>query len=164
MATWCCGMARRFSVLQTPDGPVPRFPLLEILKPGDEHRLRFVALQDKPGRIDELEAALPEYAKLFVHREKVEVAAPRRADGSAPRSGVTPGGGEDRRLVYGKIILSRGADLRGFRASFEKATAKGIAIALPGLYEALGETKRAGQEHQAWRGVERKAKKRGLLG
>ena len=40
---------------------------------------------------------------------------------------------------------------------------RGLAIALPRLYELLEETKRAGQEHQAWRGVERKAIKRGLL-
>ena len=32
-----------------------------------------------------------------------------------------------------------------------------VSIALPELYEAIGDAKRAGQEHQAWRGIERKA-------
>ena len=47
------------SVLKTPEGPVPRFPLLEILRRGDEERMRFVALSEEPGRLAEVEAALP---------------------------------------------------------------------------------------------------------
>ncbi len=153
------------SVLQTKSGPVPRFPLLEILRPGDEARLRFVALQEKPDLLQGLADSLPEYARFFTHREQVEVAAP--GDGQAVPTSVAPDEGASRdagELVYGKIVLPAGADLRGFRASFEKASAtRGLAIAIPRLYELLEETKRAGQEHQAWRGVERKAMKRGLL-
>ncbi|MCB9658950.1 MAG: hypothetical protein H6726_14965 [Sandaracinaceae bacterium] len=151
------------SVLNTSDGPVPRFPLLEILRKGDEHRMRFVALSDDPGRIHELEQALPPYARLFVHREHVEVAAPTD-EHARPARGDGGAAPEQSGLTYGKIVLPAGADLRGFRAAYEKAIAKrGLAIALPRLYELLEETKRAGQEHQAWRGVERKAIKRGLL-
>ena len=36
-------------------------------------------------------------------------------------------------------------------------------LAMPELYEKTGPTKRAGQEHQAWRGIERVALKRGLV-
>ncbi|MCA9535057.1 MAG: hypothetical protein KC593_15300, partial [Myxococcales bacterium] len=152
------------SVLSTPDGPVPRFPLLEILRKGDEERMRFVALCETPGRLAALEAALPPYARLFVHREQVEVAAPTDEGAPAARPQGAGGQADGAGLVYGKIVLPAGADVRGFRASYEKAIGgRGLAIALPRLYELLGDSKRAGQEHQAWRGVERKAIKQGLL-
>lgn len=152
------------SVLKTPDGPVPRFPLLEILRRGDEERLRFVALGDDPGHLAAVEAALPPYARMFVHREQVEVATPTTEQMLPVAVSAAQAHDEPGRLAYGKIVLPAGADLRGFRAAFEKAIArKGFAVAIPRLYELLGETKRAGQEHQAWRGVERKAIKRGLL-
>jgi hypothetical protein len=49
-------------------------------------------------------------------------------------------------------------DLSVFREAWESAIgARALVAALPKLYEELGETKRAGQEHQAWRGIERKA-------
>ena len=38
-----------------------------------------------------------------------------------------------------------------------------VVLAIPELYEALGDSKRAGQEHQAWRGIERNAMKKGLV-
>lgn len=152
------------SVLHTPDGPVPRFPLLEILRKGDEERMRFVSLCDDPGRLRQLEAALPPYARMFVHREQVEVAAPTDEHARPLASRAELAEPSAAGLSYGKIVLPAGADLRAFRATYEKAIAgRGLAIALPRLYELLGETKRAGQEHQAWRGVERKAIKQGLL-
>ena len=76
-------------------------------------------------------------------RRRDSVAAPSRVDGSAPVSAPSRAAGgpsadeaSGPRLVYGKIVLAAGADLRGFRAAFEKATAKGIAAA-QGLTRAL---------------------------
>jgi hypothetical protein len=49
-------------------------------------------------------------------------------------------------------------DLGVFREAWEAATgARPLSVSLPALYEELGDSKRAGQEHQAWRGIEGKA-------
>jgi len=48
--------------------------------------------------------------------------------------------------------------LEAFREAWEAAVGtRAVSIALPSLYEELGDSKRAGQEHQAWRGIEGKA-------
>jgi hypothetical protein len=49
-------------------------------------------------------------------------------------------------------------NLGEFRDSWEAAIGNRAATAsLPALYEQLQDSKRAGQEHQAWRGIEGKA-------
>jgi hypothetical protein len=56
------------------------------------------------------------------------------------------------------VIVQPTQDLKAFREAWDAATgALPISISLPALYEELGEAKRAGQEHQAWRGIEGKA-------
>jgi hypothetical protein len=61
-------------------------------------------------------------------------------------------------LARGKVIVQPTQDLEAFREAWEAAlAARAASIALPSLYEALGDSKRAGQEHQAWRGIEGKA-------
>ena len=54
-------------------------------------------------------------------------------------------------------MLAADADLNAVRTAWESIVGRRLTAALPGLYESLGDTKRAGQEHQAWRGIERKA-------
>jgi hypothetical protein len=39
----------------------------------------------------------------------------------------------------------------------------GLTLALPQLYELIGDTPAAGKAHQAWGGIERAAQKQGLL-
>jgi len=49
-------------------------------------------------------------------------------------------------------------DLGVFREAWEAAIGvRPVSMSLPGLYEELGDSKQAGQEHQAWRGIEGKA-------
>jgi hypothetical protein len=61
-------------------------------------------------------------------------------------------------LVRGKVIVPASQDVSGFREAWEAAVkARRMSLALPALYEELGDSKRAGQEHQAWRGIEGKA-------
>ena len=56
------------------------------------------------------------------------------------------------------MIVQPTQDLEAFRVAWEAATAAlPVSVSLPALYEELGEAKRAGQEHQAWRGIEGKA-------
>ncbi|MBW2718208.1 MAG: tetratricopeptide repeat protein, partial [Deltaproteobacteria bacterium] len=54
------------------DETVPVFPLLEVLRPGDERRWAFVALEREPGALEGLEAALPGGTRVFVQEERVE--------------------------------------------------------------------------------------------
>jgi hypothetical protein len=143
--------------------PVPRFPLLEILRRGDERRLRFVGLQQAPGEIDRLESALPSGCRVFVQAERVEHVCVRCASGEAltKHEHTSP---EEHRIVYGKIVAPSGVDLVSLRDAVERtARARGTwQLAVPELYEQLGDTQRAGQEHQAWRGIERVAMRKGI--
>ncbi len=153
------------SVEQGPGGPIPRFPLLEILRRGDERRFRFVSLQQESGDTEALAKALPEGCRIFVLHEKVEMVCPTCASGQAmvKHEHQPP---EEHRIAHGKMIVPAHVDLASLRSAFEGAIGKGgkVMMALPELYETLGETKRAGQEHQTWRGIERTAMKRGLSG
>lgn len=117
------------------------FPLLEILRRGDEHRLAFVAITDEAG-LTRLVERLGE-ARAFVH----------------PRGDAREGA----RLVYGKLVVPASIAKRDLVQAWNGAIAElGMRVAIPELYEGV-DTRRAGQEHQAWRGVERVAQKRGLV-
>jgi hypothetical protein len=145
------------------DDGTPRFPLLTRLRAGDEHRWRFVALEQQPGDARRVADGLPEPVRVFVQRERVEWMCPQCASGDAFRKhDHLPT--EEHRIVYGTMVAPPTLDLAAFRATYEGLLREGgkVAIALPGLYEALGDTKKAGQQHQAWRGIERTADKRGL--
>lgn len=149
----------------TPGERVPVFPLLEILKRGDERRWPFVSLERESGALEALRKTLPEGVRLFVQEERLEphcgdceagVPHEHDASGDAEASGSSRGV-----LRRGKVIVAAGADLEALQARWEQGLgAQKLVAALPGLYEALQQTKRAGQEHQAWRGIERTALKR----
>ncbi|MDH3624027.1 MAG: tetratricopeptide repeat protein [Myxococcales bacterium] len=137
-------------------GPVPVFPLLEILRRGDEHRWPFLALENESGALTELEQTLPHGTRVFIQRERIEhhcaaCEAGEPHDHGAVSASV-PG------FARGKIIVPARVHLASLRDAWEASVKSGaLAASLPSLYEELGETKRAGQEHQAWRGLERKA-------
>jgi hypothetical protein len=136
--------------------PLPRFALLEILRRGDESRLRFVALEQRAGQVAALEQALPEGARVFTLEARVEAVCSRCAAGEVlrPHAHERP---EDHRMVRGKIIVPRSVALARVALALERALGAepGVALAVPGLYEALGDAGRAGREHQAYRGIER---------
>ncbi len=149
---------------QTSEGEtVPVFPLLEILRKGDERRFPFIALEREPGALEGLEADLPDGVRVFVQHERVEhqcaaceageahdhTAEPVSAPGSASASA---------NLIRGKVIVPLAEDLQSFRDAWEAAIAgRRASAAMPALYDQLSDAKRAGQEHQAWRGIEGKA-------
>ncbi len=147
-------------VTETDDGAkVPRFPLLEILRRGDERKLRFVALTEEPDRLDILERALPEDVLLFAQRERIESARPATGTGAflvKPRDPHPI----DRHLFHGKIVAPASVPLERIAAAIETLKSAPLAVAVPDLYDSLGDSKRAGQEHQASRGIERRAEKR----
>jgi hypothetical protein len=125
--------------------PVPVFPLLWILRAGEERRLRFVGMQKEAELIDDVSQALPEGARLFVFDTRT--------------------GDEGAQLLYGKLIVDAGVPLASVRKAVEGAVHKrpGLTLALPQLYELLGDTPAAGKAHQAWGGIERAAQKQGIL-
>lgn len=157
----------------TAGDPVPVFPLLEILKPGDERRWPFVALERSTGALQGLQDSLPGGARLFVQHERVEhhcaaceAGTPHeheagRMAASFPAAAAelgTEGASTSSTFVRGKIIVPPNVDLQTLRAAWEhELGARHLVAALPKLYESLRETKRAGQEHQAWRGIEKRA-------
>lgn len=134
--------------------PVPRFPILSLLRRGDELRLRFIALERQPGAIEALRDAMPAGSQMFVHRERIE-----RGPHAASAAGQsTPGEAP----LYGKIVLPGAADLAGFRRAFDAARAAHprVELVVPELLERLGDTPAAGKAHTMWRGIERTFEKR----
>lgn len=143
------GAPVRMSRVRTAEGQlleVPVFPLLWILRPGDERRLRFVGMQKRRGTVQALERALGEDVKLVVFDER-----------------SSPSG--DAHLFYGKLIVPGAHDLAAVRAAIEAGirAEPGLTLAVPQLYELLGDTPQAGKAHQAWGGIERAAEKQGIL-
>ncbi|MDH4281981.1 MAG: hypothetical protein OEV36_04970, partial [Myxococcales bacterium] len=134
------------------------------LRPGLERRWPFVALEREPRAIGSLEAALPEGTRVFVQHERVEHHCAACAAGEPHDHGAavpTPAAASAQppvSLVRGKVIVAPTQDLSEFRQAWEAAIeALPITVSLPALYEQLTDSKRAGQEHQAWRGIEGKA-------
>jgi len=129
---------------------VPVFPLLYILRQGDERRLRFVGMQKQRGAVQalasELEQALGGDTPLVIFDER-----------------SNPAG--DAHLFYGKLIVPATRELGALRKALEAGlrTRPGLTLSMPQLYELLGDTQAAGKAHQAWGGIERVAEKQGLL-
>jgi hypothetical protein len=139
-------------VHQVDGKPVPVFPLLWILRPGTEQRLRFVGMQKRPGSVEEVGEKLGERATLWVFDRR----------SASVRDGEVQAGSE---LFYGKLIVPAATPLAALRAELEREihARPGLTLAIPQLYELLGDTPAAGKAHQAWGGIERAAEKLGLL-
>jgi tetratricopeptide (TPR) repeat protein len=139
---------------------VPRFPLLHVLRKGDEHRFRFVALEQDAGDVLAFGEELPHGAILFAHHARVEMLCARCATGDHMRKHEHLKA-EPHRLVYGKLIVPQNIDLREFQVALKARLAEHpkVQLVMPGLLEALGETAAAGKAHQLWRGLERTAQK-----
>ena len=136
--------------------PIPRFPLLALLRRGDERRFRFVALQQAERDVAAFAEGLPGGAQMFVHHERVELLCARCASGEHMRKHQHEPP-EEHRLVYGKLIVAGSVDLPAFRRELDaRVRARPqIQLVVPGLLEAVGDTAAAGKAHQMWRGLER---------
>lgn len=126
--------------------PVPVFPLLSILRPGDERRLRFVGMQKHSGMIQELAKELGEDVQAVVFDERE---SPDKTS----------------HLFYGKLLIPAGRELKEVRAAIDQGlrSRAGLTLAIPQLHELLSDTPAAGKAHQAWGGIERVARKMGML-
>lgn len=136
--------------------PVPRFPILAVLKKGEEHRFRYVALQHNEGDVQRLGEKLPAGTRLFVHAERVEHLCARCASGDHMRKHEHEAK-EPHRVVYGKIVVEPSVDLKALRGELDAMLKRSptVQLVLPGLLEAIGDTVGAGKAHQLWRGLEK---------
>ncbi|MDH5671729.1 MAG: tetratricopeptide repeat protein [Myxococcales bacterium] len=140
--------------------PLPRFPLLGILRKGEEHIFRYVALQQQKGQVAAFGETLPGDGRIFIHREQVEHLCSRCASGEHmhKHEHTAP---EEHMLVYGKIVLPAGTDLSAWREALGAALARhpGVQLVMPGLHEAIGDSPAAGKAHQLWRGLEKRGQR-----
>ena len=133
------------AVTQAQGQSVPCFPLLEVLRRGDELRLRILILS--PADDGDVEArihrALADSARLAIHM--------RRSSGR-------------QQLLLGKLLVPAGAAGSGLiDALTTLGSTESLAISCPGLYERFADSARAGKEHKAWLALERRAERHGLL-
>jgi hypothetical protein len=79
---------------------------------------------------------------------------PRCAAGEAflPHEHEAP---TERRAVRGKLVVPAAVSLGDVRTSLERAKGAAVLLAIPGLYEALGDTPTAGKHHKSWGVIER---------
>ncbi len=148
------GAPVRMNRVQTADGEtrdVPVFPLLWILRPGDERRLRLIGMQKQRGMVQALAGKLSELVapgvELVVYDERTSTVA------------------EAQHLFYGKLIIPAAVELKDVSRVLEAElrARPGLTLAVPTLYELLGVSEQAGKAHQAWGGIERLAEKQGIL-
>ncbi len=146
------------AVLARDGAPVPRFAFLGRLRAGDERRFRFMALQQKPGQVEGLAAALPEAAILYPQGERVEMVCPRCAAGETfVKHEHLPE--EAHRVVFGKLVVPAEIDLDALSAALDGAlrAQPGVLLAVPALHEARGDTPTAGKHHKRWGAIARTA-------
>lgn len=134
------------------------FPLLSVLKKGDEHRYRFVALEQEAGQVESLDAALPEGVTLYRHGAKVDQVCGRCAAGEVliKHEHEHP---TEHRVVFGKMLFPVDQAADEVRVALEAALARtpGVLLAIPALYEELGLSSQAGKHHKTWGVIERGA-------
>jgi hypothetical protein len=135
---------------------VPVFPLLSVLKKGDEHRYRFLALEQEDGQVQALGSELPEGVTLYRHGAKVDQVCARCAAGEVliKHEHERP---TEHRVVFGKLLFPAGQSPEEVCSKLETALgrAPGVLLSIPGLFEALGLTSQAGKHHKTWGVIER---------
>jgi hypothetical protein len=136
------------------DGTTPILPLLHVIQRGDEKRFAFLALEQSAAEVERLGAALPAGCVWYLHDTRVDRVCPRCAAGEAflPHEHEAP---TERRAVRGKLVVPAAVSLGDVRTSLERAKGAAVLLAIPGLYEALGDTPTAGKHHKSWGVIER---------
>lgn len=143
------------AALATSDGRTRRvLPLLHVLARGGEGRFAFLALEQAEGAVAALARALPEGCVWYLHDARVDQVCPRCAAGETflPHEHEPP---EIRRALRGKLVVPEGMSLDAVRRAIEAAKGSDVLLAIPGLFESLGDTASAGKHHKSWGVIER---------
>lgn len=136
------------------DQGTPCFALLEILRRGDEHRVPVVGMVHDPSDVEDINRALPPGVNLYARRQRVVVTCPRCASGER----WTAHEHEEAQtfhLLEGKLVVPQAGQLEPTARAmdgFMKSSGR-CQLAMPALFEALGDTRRAGKEHRLWGGI-----------
>ena len=121
---------------------VPRFPLLSVLRRGDEHRYRFVALEQDPGDVLAFGEGLPRKLRYSC------TVRPSRCCARAVRRAITCAStnlkAEPHRLVYGKCRAGQ-VELRDSGGPQGHLPRTRSPAGHAGLLEAIGDTQGAGR-------------------
>ena len=133
-------------------GSAPVFAVLEVLVRGDERRWPFIAVGDTPNPLDRLAEHLPSGARVFVRNERAHTQCTACDQGQPLDTHTAPD-----TPIYGKLIIPRSVDAQRAVKALKEALP---AVAIPKAYETQNDSRRAGQEHQAWAGIERRALKK----
>lgn len=132
----------------------PVLPLLHVLRRGDEHRFPFLALEQDEGGVSRIAAALPEGCVWYLHDTRVDRVCPRCAAGETflPHTHEAP---TIRRAVRGKLVCPPTVPLANVRSAIEGSKGADVLLAMPALFEAMGDTAQAGKHHKSWGVIER---------
>ncbi len=132
----------------------PVLPLLHVARRGDEQRFPFLALEQDEGGVSRIAAALPDGCVWYLHDTRVDRVCPRCAAGETflPHTHEPP---TVRRAVRGKLVCPASVPLATVRSAIEKSKGADVLLAIPGLFETLGDTAGAGKHHKTWGVIER---------
>ncbi len=132
----------------------PVLPLLHVMAAGDERRFRFLALEQGADAVGGLGAALPEGCVWYLHETRIDRVCPRCAAGDTLQKHEHEPPTE-RRVVRGKLVVPAAVSLAAVQSQLERAKGADVLLAIPGLFEALGEAALAGKHHKTWGVIER---------
>lgn len=135
---------------------VPCFPVIGVLHRGDEQRFRFLARVHADDSIEGLAKALPEEIVVYRHGVRVELVCPRCAAGETlvKHEHLPP---EEHKIAFGKIVVPGSYVLAELARLLETNKRPDVLLAIPALYEALGDTAQAGKHHKRWGEIQRTA-------
>lgn len=141
---------------RTPEArPTPVFTLLHVIRSGTERRLRFALLEQAEGGAEALAAGLPDGVEVHFHVRRLEHVCPRCAAGESlvKHEHGTP---EAFRAVTGKLVVPDSVPLSDVAAALAGAAGRSnLLLAIPALFEALGDTALAGKHHKTWGVIQR---------
>ncbi len=130
----------------------PRFALLQKLRDGAYRRYRFRARQPRTGFLDSLTAQLPEETFFYVHDEKVNMLCVECARGARPQHKHEK---TDALFVKGKFVVPERHCTPALIPMLDELIADRAHVAIPLLYEDLGDDARARRDEERWADLER---------
>jgi hypothetical protein len=122
-------------------GPVPCFPYLGTLRSGAAQVLRFVARARQASPVDQLAAELPADYEIFAFRSAQDSLAPK----------------PDQQTCRGALVVPASTDLHEVEHWLKQSQSEhaGLSVAMPALFERLGQTEMAGKAHRLWLSLDR---------
>ncbi|HKR66142.1 MAG TPA: hypothetical protein VJZ00_20595 [Thermoanaerobaculia bacterium] len=129
----------------------PRFPLLQMLRAGEYKRYWFRARQPRGGFLGSLESQLPEETFFYVHDEKVNLLCRDCARGDRPQHDHS---NAETFYVRGKFVVPNRFVDAALSRTLDEVIGDRALVAIPQLYQDLGDAARARRDEQRWAEIE----------